>query len=256
MTLLIDVGNSAVKWSWFDGGEFAAGGRQLHRGAGDLTALLVAGWGELGRGRRAVGCNVAADAVRQAVDAAARKIGIGRVEWLTSQDRSASPVELISGYRDPAQLGADRWHAMLGAIRARPGTSIVVVNAGTAITADCVHSTGATSARFVGGCIAPGARLMHESLSQRAAGLPLSDGEPMAFPDSTASAIATGVLDAQAGLVERVWTRFAQRLDAMPQVLLAGGNASQLVTALPTALRAAVEDNLVLRGLAVRLEAE
>jgi type III pantothenate kinase len=97
---------------------------------------------------------------------------------------------------------------------------------------------------------------MHESLSQRAAGLPLSDGEPMAFPDSTASAIATGVLDAQAGLIERVWTRFAQRLGALPQVLLAGGSASLLAAALPAAMRASIEDNLVLRGIALRLATE
>jgi type III pantothenate kinase len=254
MTILLDVGNSAVKWSWSGGVGAWQVERQLHRGVADLAAVLVERWGSRKNSEPAVGCSVAATGTRLAVEEAVRAAGLAPVRWLDAQTGHAGAFELANGYRDPLQLGTDRWHAMLGAAALRPGASLVVVNAGTATTVDCVLTTGARSARFIGGCIAPGARLMFESLERGAAGLPLADGVPMAFPDHTDSAIATGVLEALTGLVERVWRRLSQVHRTSPEVLLAGGDARQLAAALPPEARATIEDNLVLRGIAVRLE--
>jgi len=65
-------------------------------------------------------------------------------------------------------------------------------------------------------------------------------------------AIITGVLDAQAGLVHRVWHRFAVGLSGPPRLILTGGNAQVLLARLSIE-GARIEDNLVLRGLALRL---
>jgi type III pantothenate kinase len=126
-----------------------------------------------------------------------------------------------------------------------------VVNAGTATTVDCLRVAPGGS-HFVGGCIAPGVRMMLESLRQGTAGLPLAEGAAFDFPDTTDRAIVTGVLDAQAGLVERVCRRFEAVLGAPPRLLLAGGHADTLAARLPAGLAPVIEHNLVLRGLALR----
>lgn len=252
MTLLIDVGNSAVKWATLAAdGSVSVGGRALHRGGLDVAAALSEAWKAAPEPRRAVGCSVASSAVAAAVERAARAVGLAEVEWMRSQASFSGEATLVNGYRDPQQLGADRWHALLGACARLPATSLVVVNAGTATTVDCVRA-GEDGSRFVGGCIAPGVRLMLESLAHNTAGLPLATGAFADFPDTTDKAIVTGVLDAQAGLVERVWRRFSAGLETAPQLLLAGGHAELLAACLPGELAPLIEHNLVLCGLALR----
>lgn len=255
MTLLIDVGNSAVKWARLAAdGSMSVGGRALHRGGLDVVAVLSEAWSGAPAPRRAVGCSVADAAVVAAVEHAARAAGLAEVEWVRSQDAFRGEITLVNGYLDPRQLGADRWHALLGACARLPGTSLVVVNAGTATTVDCVRA-GEGSPRFVGGCIAPGVRLMLESLARGTAGLPLATGASADFPDTTDKAIVTGVLDAQAGLVERVRSRFSASVGQAPRLLIAGGHAELLAARLPEELAPLIEHNLVLRGLALRAAA-
>jgi type III pantothenate kinase len=253
--LLIDAGNSAVKWAVLaEAGRYSASGRVLHRDGMDVAAELTAAWQGCAPLRRAVGCSVAGPAVMKAIEAAVRGLRAPAVEWLRSQEAFSGAVSLTSGYLDPHQLGPDRWHALLGACERMPGRSLVVVNAGTATTVDCIRAK-AGAARFIGGCIAPGVRLMLESLARGTAGLPLANGAPADFPDTTDKAIVTGVLDAQTGLVERVWRRFAATLDTPPQLLLAGGHADHIAARLPPEMAPVIEHNLVLRGLALRASA-
>lgn len=268
MTLLVDVGNSAIKWAQLQvDGQLRTPRRQLHRGIDGITALLVDQWrNTVARTTAIVGCNVANAQVVAAVEDAARILQLQPVQWVRSQERFDGPIALINGYRNPLQLGADRWHCLLGACSAMSvqgvTKSLVVVNAGTATTVDCVdaeedNAPGSKfSGKFIGGVIAPGVRLMLESLTLRTAGLPTVDADFPAnaaeFPDNTDAAIVTGVLDAQAGLVYRIWHRFAVRMVAEPRLILTGGYAQQLAARL--SVRADIEHNLVLRGLALRAQ--
>ncbi len=260
MTLLLDVGNSAIKWA-----QAAADGQVgqlhdpqwvLHRDVADIASQLVERWRDkVPPGVPVIACNVAGDDVVAAVEQAARTLELGAVRWLRAQLRFDGPISLINGYRDPQQLGADRWHCMLGACSLSPAEALVVVNAGTATTVDCIepNDSNPREARFIGGFIAPGVRLMLESLARETAGLPASTGAASSFPDNTDAAIITGVLDAQAGLVHQVWRRFAARLSTTPRVVLTGGNAAALRARLSIET-ASIEHNLVLRGLALRAQ--
>ena len=267
MTLLVDVGNSAIKWAQLAAdGQLADVQRQLHRGVGNFASGLAERWrGSVPAGASVIACNVAGAELAAAVEKAARVLALEPVLWLIAQPRfhrlGAGAFSLINGYRDPLQLGADRWHCMLGAC-ASSEPPMVVVNAGTATTVDCVDRDDANSGdtragRFVGGFIAPGVRLMLESLARETAGLPHATGAAARFPDNTDAAIVSGVLDAQAGLVNQVWSRFAAHLAihraAAPRLIVTGGNAAVLLDRLSIE-PAAIEHNLVLRGLALRAQ--
>lgn len=260
MTLLIDIGNTALKWAL--SGPGVQGGSaslavqtQLHRDDDAWTDRLAQAWAALPRGIPAVGCTVAGTALRERVDQVAARSGLS-VRWLGAAARHAGGFVLDNGYRVPTQLGADRWHGMLGACARRPRSSLVLVAAGTATTADCVvYDADAGVARFVGGCIAPGARMMLEALAQRTAGLPLAQGAAVDFPDNTDDAIATGVRAAQAGVALRMVASLGRRLGRAPAVLVSGGDAERMAGSLADAgIAAVIEHNLVLAGLALRAD--
>ena len=86
-----------------------------------------------------------------------------------------------------------------------PGESVVVASSGTATTIECVRGEPNAAALFLGGVIAPGVDLMHESLARGTARLPdaryVIDGKVVAHPDNTDDAIVTGVFHAQAGMI-------------------------------------------------------
>lgn len=252
MTLLLDVGNTALKWAQSEGERLGHAQVELHRGRADgLEQRLAQAWQKVAWNDPALGCSVAVADVREAVERAARTHG-GSIRWLAAQNRYDGAFVLQNGYRAPGQLGADRWHGMLGACERRPGQSLVLVAAGTATTIDCVEWRGGV-ALFIGGCIAPGTALMLESLAQRTGGLPHARGDWVDFPDNTDDAIATGVTDAQTGLALHVVERARRRFGSSPQVIVSGGDADALAERLSICgVALAIEHNLVLGGLALR----
>ena len=270
--LLIDAGNTAVKWTTADAAGPVDRVERLDNATPTFEAQLAAAFAAAaaragsanrttGLGTRdaasvaaprapvaaAVGCCVASDAVRAAIERAVAVSGMA-LTWLQSQAGHAPAPALVNRYRDYTQLGADRWHAMLGARGLHPGRALVVVHSGTATTIDCVSADGA----FIGGAILPGTDLMLEALARRTAQLPHARGAAVPFPDNTDDAIATGIADAQAGAVERMVARFARQAGSAVTVLLGGGAAAALHARLqldPTQAQLALAHNLVLRGL-------
>jgi type III pantothenate kinase len=256
--LLLDAGNTALKWALTGPDEpraLAHGIVTLQANfAETLTAAvkdpLCALPGEL----RAIGCSVASDAVTRDVAGAVGRLQASEIVWYRAEPRfDYRGIELINGYRDPYQLGADRWHAMLAARISFPEEPVVVVCAGTATTVDSIDADG----RFLGGVIAPGTSLMADSLARGTARLPRSTGRPAAMPDNTDDAIATGVADALAGLVERR-VRALGRAGRLPRLVLAGGRVAELASRLWLPDEVAgiiIEEHLVLRGLWLRAAA-
>ena len=251
MTLLVDAGNTTLKWALADvDGVPGRANVELNRGLDDLAQRLAHSWQGL-PARRAVGCSVASPEVVVAIESAAAASGLA-LHWLRSEARYTGPFVLENRYRTPSQLGADRWHGMLGSCLLHPRRSLVRVTAGTAITIDCIEWISGP-AQFIGGCIAPGARMMLESLARGTAGLPHAAGRAVDFPDNTDDAIATGVIDAQAGLVGRMVQRLARRIGGSPDVVVSGGDAEPLVRRLNTeGIAASIAHNLVLAGLGLR----
>lgn len=273
--LVIDAGNTAVKWAISDraGHRFAGTGFEAGTGAPGLDERLMRAWGGL-RFRGVYATSVAGDAVMRAIERAVQACCGCAVTWFGPQRHfegrgPGQGVALLNGYDDPLQLGADRWHALIAACAKYPDQPLVVVNAGTATTVDCVRAGPSGAALFVGGLIAPGFALMRRSLAENTAQLPQVAPTAAALSPHathTEAGIAGGVFYAQLGLVETVVREFAAemeqaQLDA-PRLLLAGGQAGALLGALTRSVLAeravqalSVELHLVLRGIALRAHA-
>jgi len=256
--LLLDAGNSAVKWvlATHDGRAGPAHGSMRNAPPAEMASTLARALTEhaVGPVQAAYGCGVAAPALLRSIDQAVLEALALPVHWFETQSHfEHDGVVLRNGYRDSTQLGVDRWHALIAARAAHRDRSLVVVTAGTATTVDGLTIDGS----FVGGVIAPGVRLMYEALAHGTAKLPFSRGQMVAYPDNTDDAIASGVIGCQLGLVERFVRRFSNE-HGDPLVVLTGGHAPQLApyvgvgTSLPAVVR---EENLVLRGVFLRARA-
>ncbi len=241
MMLCIDCGNTRLKWGLYDGRQW------LEQGALTLAEIdrLPRAFASLPPPTRAIACNVASDAVRAAVDAAVAEIAPGLpLVWAGSR---AQQCGVKNTYEDPAQLGADRWAALIGARHVHAGACLVV-NAGTATTIDVLDAEGI----FRGGLILPGVDLMRTALSRDTARLPLAAGVFSPLPRNTADAIASGALQATAGAIVRMFAHIAASPEAI--CLLSGGAAGPLESLLnihaPEGIPFRRVDNLVLEGLA------
>jgi type III pantothenate kinase len=283
MNLLVDMGNTRLKWllidlDWLligpdrsiDPGRRvpadAAAQKQDHsrypRGTlthsvvtamdagrtpvADFAQQLDVAWGALATPQRVVMASVAAPESLRPVR-----------HWLAQHwpqtpvhDVVAVPAQLgvINQYREPARLGCDRWAALIGA-RARSSGPLCLVDAGTALTIDALDAGGV----FVGGVILPGIALARRALLTRAPGIAAADGdETSCFAHSTADGVAAGTLYGAVGAVERIVTEFGVRLGKDMRVLLTGGDGPRLRPHLHARLAYGVEEvpDLVLQGLA------
>ncbi|KQQ92002.1 type III pantothenate kinase [Massilia sp. Leaf139] len=234
MLLLIDAGNTRVKWALAEAG--ASAGQWLASGAAHHADLDAAAAGWHGGGVvRALVSNVAGAALRERLAALLAPIP---VEWFAS---SGSRAGLVNGYREPERLGCDRFAAAIGARALAPGQDLIVATCGTATTVDAVSADG----RFIGGMILPGLALMAGALAKNTAQLPQATpgaAPPPQFADNTIDAIVSGCLSAQAGAIERAVAAHGGAF-----CILSGGAAPYIAPALKCGYRMA--DNIVLVGL-------
>lgn len=234
MKLLIDAGNTRIKFASLAEGEC------LHFGT--LDTRLVHRWGEQ--------ITPLQDAVTEVWVSNVAGADVAREIQTVCQSR-AWPVKFIAaqaqqcgvrnGYALPAQLGCDRWAALIAAWH-RCGQSALVVNCGTATTIDALSGSG----EFLGGLILPGIVLMQKSLVSNTAQLQHETGQYAAFPTQTADAIVSGALQATCGAIER---QYALLGDSRASILLSGG-AAQMLRELLKLPVISMED-LVLQGLKI-----
>lgn len=230
MIVCLDSGNSRIKWGVHDGAQWLGQGAISHAEISRLAEQL-APWPNA---EKILLANVAGAS-------AAERIRQTLSDWLAKwQEVTSEAVRcgVINGYKNPEQLGVDRWCALLGA-RALTQSPCVVVMAGTATTIDSLDANGC----FLGGFILPGGELMRRALAKDTARLPFANGSYAAYPQCTDDAIVAGSIEAQVGAIERA----VSRLGGTAQCLISGGNAQALAERCTKACR--VIENLPLEGL-------
>ncbi|SFU27211.1 type III pantothenate kinase [Pseudoduganella namucuonensis] len=250
MMLLIDAGNTRIKWALAADaskpGQWLDYGAVMHADAAQLADAWRAAFtthAAQGHGAvtRVLAANVAGAAVREQLERMLAAAGNAEaIEWFASIPERAG---VKNGYRNPGQLGCDRFAAAIGAHALAPGRAIIVANCGTATTIDAVTADGV----FLGGMILPGLGLMATSLARNTAQLPqIAQGGPLpsGFADNTDDAILSGLLAAQAGAIEH-----ACMLHQAEDCLISGGAAQYISPALTARVPHQLVDNIVLIGL-------
>ena len=238
--LLLDGGNSQLKWAWVHGGQIGEIGRAPYRDLGKL--------GEEWRARsdgisRIIGSAVCGEAKKALVAAQLPQ----PIEWLASMPQG---LGIRNHYRNPVEHGADRWFNALGA-RRFSSHACVVVSCGTAVTIDALTEDN----HYLGGTIMPGFHLMKEAMAQKTANLNRPIGRVYPFPTTTANALASGMMDAVCGSILLMHARLQEKAGAGRQVdvVLTGGGAAKVAQALPSAFTldntVKIVDNLVIYGL-------
>ncbi len=246
MILAIDAGNSRVKWRLeTPGGVTAASGAAPWRETGPEAALADA-WAGLAPPARVVASNVAGDDMAQAI------AGLARDRWgieaeFCRVDYTALGVR--NGYRDPRELGIDRWLGVLAAWHRVHGAA-VVIDCGTATTCNVIGPEG----EFRGGHIAPGVGLMRRALAGNTAQLyEPGDGAAEWPARSTREALLLGPLEAATGAIERALARLARDSGGTPACLLTGGEAALLAPRIGTPC--SLVPDLVLEGVLLHARA-
>lgn len=206
MILLIDAGNTRLKWAWLRDGKLHLGGA-VATGADESErwARLAAQWRVHAPPRRVLLASVLGPGFDRWLGD-----GIGRL-WGREVER-LRPARAACGITtacDPNRLGVDRWLGLLGA-RRHTSAPLLVVDCGSAITVDALMAGG----RHPGGVIMPGLNLLRRSL----AGLGLAVGgageevDPGGLAADTRGAVLSGTLAAALGGIERVIATTRRRL--------------------------------------------
>jgi type III pantothenate kinase len=220
--VVVDVGNSAIKW-----GRCAEG---LVAEAVSLPPADPAAWN-----KQAGQWGLAGPGDSWVVTSVNPGYCDRLVDWLKQRGSSvrvlaeARELPLQVSLEKPDHVGIDR---LLDAVAANglrpPGRPAVVVDAGSAVTVDWIDADGT----FTGGAIMPGFRLMSRALHEHTALLPLILTPKSAPPvpgTSTPSAMELGIFWSVIGGVAAILDAYRRRFDSEPAVFLTGGDALVLL---------------------------
>jgi type III pantothenate kinase len=247
MRLLLDLGNSRLKWCWHDGS------RRLDQGAIALADLAAgsppSAWVGLPAPDRVLAVSVGASSRLGTLSEQIRAL------WGRDLERLQTPRAgggIRCAYPDPSRLGTDRWVAMVAA-RRLGALPAVVVDCGTAITLDWVDVDGLHR----GGVIAAGVKTQIDALGRRASGLAAatSAAEATLFATDTPTAIAGGAVIGAASMVDGLVRRMEAVRGAAAVRWLAGGDGPLLHAHLGAG-EFRLHPDLVLDGLAFLAEDE
>jgi type III pantothenate kinase len=253
MKLLVDLGNTRIKWCGYSRDQCAPSEARVYGrsrplssiGAAPTTARQIDSvlgeiWSEVEKPSSIVLCNVAG-----------AEIGEQFTGWVTEQwgcpvHTLRSETELAgitNAYPEPERLGIDRLVAMVGA-RSLIEEPVCVVDVGTAVTLDALDSEG----RHLGGLIAPGPEMMMTSLGQTGDILLDREGSVSEFAHATPDAVVSGVMLSSIALIERFVAATQRKLGQNVTLIVTGGAGHRMLSYLKDAR---FEPDLVLQGLAI-----
>jgi len=242
MILLLDAGNTSVKWGLCEGGNIVTSGSFIHRG-NNINDLADQSWPVL---QTPAGVYIA--------NVAGKELGRRLSNWIVKQwgitpvfiAATGQACGVTNAYTAAEHLGVDRWAALIGAHHHGSG-AVCIVDCGTAITLDMLGADGVHQ----GGLILPGVEMLKQVLLKNTAVKNTFRTQESAslFARDTADAINGGALYMAVAAIDRIVADIASELDAHLDVVITGGDASRILTLLTCPARH--DPELVLKGLAM-----
>ena len=252
--LLVDAGNTRLKWALCEGETFLQQGAFAYDWSG-LERQFDEQWDGIAKTHspdQVILSNVAGS-----------RLAAPMSQWLATHRLQEMPPLTINtvtaqaeaygircAYQRPSQMGADRWAALIAAKHYLDGPCCVI-DCGTALTIDLLTAGG----EHAGGLIAPGLNMMHQSLITNTALIPsgITQNRSVFTVNDTLGAVQAGIMAAAAGTVQQVLQQCREHWQQEPVCVLTGGDADTLIDALPKTLadRFLRDSDWVLKGLAI-----
>jgi type III pantothenate kinase len=246
MNLLIDVGNSSLKYAFYQHGLLGNIKRIT------LEQLTLSYFSEQLSQKEKVAvkkivlASVADSKIVDRISTWAKQANISVEQVFTPAEKFLVKV----GYDNYQQLGVDRWLTLVASRTLFPQQNCLIIDLGTATTVDLLRADG----QHLGGWIFPGLQTMQASLLTNTANIQLKDNKnaSLVLANNTSDNVINGCLAATIGAIELAISQTEQWLPHLEHIVLTGGNASFLLDYF--AKRVIIIDDLVFQGLQRYLE--
>jgi len=253
--LLVDAGNSNIKWSLLDGDHLFKMESQAYGETSSidvykeiLTKILV---------KFKINTVIVVSVLGDTFIRDAEEYTSLTVDNFINAKSEPHLAGVTNAYRDFSKLGADRFVAMIAAYHLNNSgekSASIVVDSGTATTIDTIDMNG----QHLGGVILSGLDLCSQNLLQNTELLPLFNKnrdtfEPKIFSSDTTEAIANGSLFGLAGAITHISMLMEQEIrektsyDGNINIIITGGGARKLAPFLNKDFQ--VQENLLMLGL-------
>ena len=235
MYLLIDIGNTRIKWQYRDAEKIILSNSILVESFMDIDLT------EIKSLKKVVVSNVNHSVVLDKL-----KENLSRFDCPIIEVNSESNSDLINDYTDSLTLGVDRWLTALGAWKIY-GEDLIVINAGTAITVDLIQKDKKNYAHFRGGMILPGIAISLGILNNSTNLIDTEIGNSIYPSLNTKDAVTTGILTSIQGAVNLICKKLPSNLP----ILLTGGDADLIYEQSEEDWKSRIklESNLIFDGL-------
>ena len=237
MNLLIDAGNSRVKWA-------VDGSRVWKTAVSSRTQFAQSLKDSMVDGQQIKSITISStrnQSFNQQLDALLQELFDAAPFFIESGRREFG---VINRYEPANTLGVDRWASLI-AVRSMGTSPAIVIDAGTAVTVDALNGDGI----FEGGVIFPGISLAAHSLDKADNLTVANTVNPSVFALSTEQAMYSGVLFSIASGIDGIVQQMRKTLGYSVNVYLCGGDADKLAALLEH--NPIKEPDLVLRGLKI-----
>ena len=238
MNLIVDVGNSYVKFAVFEQGRLIYKLNSEQSTFEDNLETIRKNFSH----------------IKKAIVSSVGRLKVSQIE----QAKKYFDVLILSSdvkfpfknlYKTPKTLGVDRIALVSASVKQFPDKNTLIVDMGTCITYDFINSKN----EYFGGAISPGIRLRYKSLHNLTANLPLLDTESPKglIGNSTADAIHSGVINGVIKEIDGIIDEYRKKYSDLT-VILTGGDANFLSNQLKNSIFA--NSNFLLEGLNFILE--
>lgn len=180
MRLMVDMGNSALKWAMLDQSRLSSQQRIPYQ-ANNLEKILTKAWRTLDMPFQGVWVSNVAGPQKAETLTHWTETHWGLKPTFIKTSHYQCGVK--NGYENPEQLGVDRWLALIGAHLIEKNM-LCVVDCGTAITLDVLSANG----HHQGGLIMPGVTTMQNALKSDTYALAYNHPETF-FPDKAVQSL-------------------------------------------------------------------
>lgn len=243
MQLLLDIGNSSVKWgvcqkdnSFESTGLFAYSGKTFEQDIQKNLSILE-------KPSLVLVSNVAGNEVFNSLNTWVME------QW---QQECWQPIVtkdykcLKNSYQDTKQMGLDRWLSMIASWETYQ-SALCLVSCGTAMTIDLIGNDG----NHKGGYILPGIELMQKALINNTVQInsDIKKNPSIEYARDTQTAINNGAFIASVSTINEVIDRFYKEQNVDITCIITGGMANSIQPLLKHSFYN--EPNLVLKGLSI-----